>query len=307
MGLSPSSAFLVPAATPDTTNSQQIGATAPKAAGSWRAQTLSQALDEVLFPTILASILTPKSITLEVSGPAGELEIGTTHTRTLTATFNPGRIRNGDGTDGPELVGTGSFGFTFSGTGLPNTTQGNTLTLNNAAVVAGSNNWQVTRVHPEGTGTYTDNKGAAGTNLDGSRAAGSVTDSVSSPSITGVFPYYYIKSPIAFTREQFTAAIAAGNANNIAGATLTKVVASSAGTITIPYNLSSQFLGVAYPGAAKSNYFITTFDSGLLTAVFSTRTTASTSGQGNIWTNETFNYHLTPGPITNSNANIQIS
>lgn len=285
MGLSPSSAFLVPAATPDTTNSQQIGATAPKAASSWRAQTLSQALDEVLFPTIPPTYVQPVA-TITSTLLNNPYEKGSSPQGGLAGSW-----QQNDGGSLTDWVYLRDDVVSSGGSFLP-------IAGFPGFIIPGTYKLRVFfNTGPQ----KPNNKGV----LSGTPPGGFI-DSTGIV-VTVVVPYYYIKSPISFTREQFTAAIAAGNANNIAGATLTKVVASSAGTLTIPYNLNNQFFGVAYPGAAKANYFITTFDSGLLTAVFSARTTASTSGQNNIWTNETFNYHLTPGPITNSNANIQIS
>jgi len=172
----------------DAVQSIAVGGADPAPASEWKTKTIVQALDTILFPTILASISTPKAISLSVSGGGGIVEVGTTVARTLTATFNDGQIENGDGTTGPDLVGAATQ-YTFTGTGISSTPQvGNTLAISNT-VVSGSNNWAVSVDHDAGTGAYYDNKGVAGTNLYEFRVAGSIT--ASSPTITGRYKQFY--------------------------------------------------------------------------------------------------------------------
>ena len=174
----------------DSVESVAVGGADPTLASEWKTKTIVQALDTILFPTILASISTPKAISLAVSGVNGIVEIGTTVARTLTATFNDGQIENGDGTTGPDLVGAATQ-YTFTGTGISSTPQvGNTLAISNT-VVSGSNNWAVTVNHSVGTGLYYDNKGVSGVNLDEFRVAGSITDTTSSPTITGRYQQFF--------------------------------------------------------------------------------------------------------------------
>ena len=174
----------------DSVESVAVGGADPTPASEWKTKTIVQALDTILFPTILASISTLKAISLAVSGVNGIVEIGTTVARTLTATFNDGQIENGDGTTGPDLVGAATQ-YTFTGTGISSTPQvGNTLAISNT-VVSGSNNWAVTVNHSVGTGLYYDNKGVSGVNLDEFRVAGSITDTTSSPTITGRYQQFF--------------------------------------------------------------------------------------------------------------------
>jgi hypothetical protein len=148
----------------DAVTSIAVGGAPAQAASIWKGLTLVQALDTILFPTILASIQTAKSVALTVSGASGLQEIGQTISRTLTAAFNRGLITNGDNTTGPALVGAATE-YTFTGTGISSTAQaGNTLAVSNT-IVSGSNNWAVTVAHDAGTGDYFDNKGNVGTNL----------------------------------------------------------------------------------------------------------------------------------------------
>jgi hypothetical protein len=234
----------------DAVTSIAVGGAPAQAASIWKGLTLVQALDTILFPTILASIQTAKSVALTVSGASGLQEIGQTISRTLTAAFNRGLITNGDNTTGPALVGAATE-YTFTGTGISSTAQaGNTLAVSNT-IVSGSNNWAVTVAHDAGTGDYFDNKGNVGTNLDGSRVSGTATDSASAPTITGIYPYFYLKSASPISASDMASAIAGGTA--------TKVVGSSTGTLSIPYNMSAQYLAVAYPASSttKTVYYVT--------------------------------------------------
>lgn len=282
---------------PDATVSMVVGGAAAAAASSWKTKTVVQVLDEILFPTVLASVGLNKSVSLAVNGANGVLEVGESYTRALTATFNRGTIVNGSGvTNSNPLVGAAED-YTFTGTGISSTTQaGNTLTFT-ADVVPGSNSWAVTVTHGAGSGTYFDNKGVAGTNLNASRVAGSVTDSASSPTITGVYPYYYYKSTSAITVAAMVAAIENGTA--------TKVVASSSGTLSIPYNLSAQYIAVAYPitSTLKTRYFVTVSDADAITVVFENVATPSVTTS--LWT-QTYNVHVSKSALTNTNAIIEL-
>jgi hypothetical protein len=252
----------------DAVTSIAVGGAPAQAASIWKGLTLVQALDTILFPTILASIQTAKSVVLTVSGASGIQEIGQTISRTLTAAFNRGLITNGDNTTGPALVGAATE-YTFTGTGISSTAQaGNTLAVSNT-IVSGSNNWAVTVAHDAGTGDYFDNKGNVGTNLDGSRVSGTATDSASAPTITGIYPYFYLKSASPISSSDMASAIAAGTA--------TKVVGSSTGTLSIPYNMSAQYLAVAYPASSttKTVYYVTALDNGAITVVFNAVETQS--------------------------------
>jgi uncharacterized ubiquitin-like protein YukD len=106
----------------DAVTSIAVGGAPAQAASIWKGLTLVQALDTILFPTILASIQTAKSVALTVTGASGLQEIGQTISRTLTATFNRGLIQNGDNTTGPDLVGDATE-YTFTGTGISSTAQ----------------------------------------------------------------------------------------------------------------------------------------------------------------------------------------
>jgi hypothetical protein len=283
----------------DDVNSIAVGGAPAQAASIWKSLSLVQALDTILFPTILASIQTNKSVVLTISGTSGTLEIGQTISRTLTAAFNRGLIKNGDNSTGPELVGAATQ-YTFTGTGISSTAQvGNTLSVSNT-IVSGANNWAVTVQHDAGTGDYFDNKGNVGTNLDASRVSGTTTDSASAPTVTGIYPYFYLKSSSPISSSDMATAIANGTA--------TKVVGSSTGTLAIPYNMSAQYLAVAYPSTSttKTVYFVTALDNGAITVVFNAVATESVNSPDSFWSGISYKVHTSIGAITNSNPTIEL-
>ncbi|MCX6964785.1 MAG: hypothetical protein NTW41_05480 [Verrucomicrobia bacterium] len=277
--------------------SVSVGGAPAAPASAWKAKSLVQVLDDILFPTILASVGSAKSLDLAVSGTSGTLEIGTSVSRTLTATFARGTITNGSGSANANPLVGDATGYTFTGTGISSTAQaGNTLAIT-TAVVSGSNNWAVTATHAAGTGTYTDNKGVAGSNLAASRAAGSLTDSTSSPAITGVHPYYYLKSASPISASAMVTAIQNGTA--------TKVIAASTGTLSIPYAPSAEYLAVAYPATSttKTRYHVTALDNGAITVVFSPVATQTVTTA--LWS-QSYRIHTSTGALTNSNATIEL-
>ena len=277
--------------------SVSVGGAPAAPASAWKAKSLVQVLDDILFPTLLASVGSAKSINLAVSGASGTLEIGSSHSRTLTATFTRGTILDGNGsTNANPLVGAAST-YTFTGTGISSTAQsGNELTFT-AAVVSGTNNWAVTSAHAAGTGSYFDNKGVAGTNLDAQRAASTATDSTSAPAITGVHPYYYLKSASPISAADMVAAIQNGTA--------TKVVAASTGTLSIPYSPSAEYLAVAYPSTSttKTRYYVTALDNGAITVVFQPVATQTVTTA--LWS-QSYRIHVSGSALTNSNATIEL-
>jgi len=285
----------------NTVMSTQVGGALPEPASTWKTRTIVQSLDTILFPTVPPFISMPKSASLSVSGATGVQEVGSLVARTLTATFNRGRITNGDGSLGPELVGA-SGSFNYSGTGTALTSIGS---LGSIAVVFGSNQWGVSFSHGAGSGPYYDNKNNTSTALDGSRASGIVT--ASTAAFTGVYPWYHLKSPVTFTAAQFAAAITAGNATNIhASAVLTKVIAEANGTISIPYNVSGRFVGAAYEATltTKTQYYVTALDNGAITAVFNavvTQNNVTTS----LWTRN-YKMHISTNSLTNSNPTLEL-
>lgn len=281
----------------DSVVSVAVGGAPAAPASAWKSKNLVQVLDDILFPTILASISSAKSLTLAVSGSSGTLEIGSSHSRTLTATFGRGTILDGNGSlNANPLVGAAT-GYTFTGTGISSTSQAGATLSFTAAIVSGSNSWAVTAAHAAGSGQYFDNKGVAGTNLDASRSAATATASSSTPTITGVHPYYYLKRSTPITTADMVAAIQNGTA--------TKVIAASTGTLSIPYAPSAEYLAVAYPSTSttKTRYFVTALDNGAITVVFAPVSTQTVTTA--LWS-QSYRIHVSTGALTNSNATIEL-
>jgi hypothetical protein len=292
MGLSPSSSFLVPASTPDTTNNQVIGALAAKQASQWRQQTISQALDEVLFPTIPPTFNQP-TLTLSTTWPSF-VERGTQTIGNMTPTWtqnqagaalNYNQITNG--AEAASIQGSPQV--------VPNVfTSPVTSTITFAI-----------RVNYLAGSPIPNNKGVLVPNPIG---AGSIVSNA--VSVTGIYPYFYLKSPVPFTRQQFVNAIANDTANAIhASAVLTKVVSPANGTLTIPYNLNAQFFGVAHANGTggynnKLSFYTSESDQGPIAAAFTVGD--QTTAVNFRWSGQSFRYYITPGAITNSNPNIQL-
>lgn len=284
----------------DSVTSVVVGGAPSQPASTWKNRSIVQVLDTILFPTLDATITTSKSVTLAVNGASGTIEIGEFISRTLTASFVRGTITNGDGTvNANPLVGLATQ-YSFSGTGISTINQAGSSLGINVAVVSGTNNWAVTVNHSIGTGSYFDNKGNIGTNLDAQRVAGTTTDTTSAPTITGILPFFYLKSSSPITAAAMAAAITAGTA--------TKVVSVSTGTISIPYNMSAQYLAVAYPAGSttKTIYFVTSLDTGAITLVFNPVTTLSVNSPNGYWTNQSYKIHVSTSAITNSNPTIEL-
>ena len=279
------------------------GADAGIQASEWKTKSVVEVLDTILFPTIEASIASNRSVSLAVNSPTGTLEIGRSLSRTLTATFNQGSIANGDGTSGPALVGAATQ-YTFTGTGISSTSQaGNVLSPGNLTVVSGSNNWAVTVTYGAGSGAYYDNKGNVGTNLDGSRVSGSVSDTSSSPSITGLYPYFWGVSSTALTASEIAAEIAAGNA--------TKVVASAANTITIQFNASSQYLWFAHDAnyTTKTIWYVSALNTGSIgggTNLFASAQSQSVNSPDSFWSGVSFKTYITNYATSTGSDSMQL-
>ena len=151
-----------------------------------RGNTIEYLFNELLFPTVLAYIDTANTASLNL--PTGTtVEVGTTYSSAATGTYDPGLIKDGDDTNGPNLTGDASeYIFSLpSGVDHTYTASGNTQahTFTSYDVVFGSNIWEVSISYHDGTGTYYNNKNVAGSNLDTSRIADTVSGN--SGTVTG--------------------------------------------------------------------------------------------------------------------------
>ena len=174
----------------DGVRSTATGGAEPALASDWKKKSIVEVLDTILFPTTQASVSAPASATLTNSNTATKVEVGTIKENVLTSTFDRGKIENGDGSVGPDLVGPAK-NYKFEGTGITspiNQTNNNDLTVS-TEIVDGDNQWKVTISHDAGTGDYFDNKNNQGTNLDEQRSAGSKVGYT--PTVTGAYKQFY--------------------------------------------------------------------------------------------------------------------
>jgi hypothetical protein len=150
--------------------------------------------DDLLFPTVLASIQTQHSVKL--TGVSTQtVEVGLSMSPFLTGTFIPGVIENGDGSTGPNLVKDSTsmvFRNPNDSSMLPPVTPVANVAIKFApayAITFGSNTWDVLADFPAGAGPYYNNKGVSGTNLDAYRVSG--IDHDESNVVTGRYYYWY--------------------------------------------------------------------------------------------------------------------
>jgi hypothetical protein len=282
---------------PDTMQSTTAGGATPTPASTWKTRTIVQVLDAILFPTNPPTISTQKSVTLNVSGDSGILEIGTIHNRTLSHVFERGIITNGDGTQGPPLVGAATSSAVYAGgPGITGSTTNGAL--GNLAVLPGTNNWTVTITHAVGTGNYFDNKGNIDTSLNSFRAAGTVSDVTSSPTITGIYPYYWGVSSTQPTTTTIAAAISGGSAN--------RVLADSNGTVSITFGAAAQFIWFAHAEiyTVKTKWYNTDLNQGNIGAgnfILSPLDQAVSANNGS-WTNVNYKVYISGGATNTSGA-----
>jgi len=145
---------------------------------------MSEIIDEILFPTVLASIKTAASVSATITPAAKKVEVGANVNVSATPSFTQGLIKNGDGTNGPKLVGPATaYKLLIKGAIEATNTDGAPLAVTYVAEY-GANLAKVVVDYSAGTGAYKDNKNNTGTNLDASRASGSVNSN--SVTYTGV-------------------------------------------------------------------------------------------------------------------------
>ena len=89
-------------------------------------------------------------------------------------------------------------------------------------------------------------------------------------------------------------------------ADLPSYVINAGKPISIPYNVSGQFVGAAYEAGltTKTIYYVTALDNGAITAVFNAVQT-----QNNVttafWTRN-YKMHISTNPLTNSNPTLEL-
>jgi len=152
--------------------------------------------NSLLFPIIQAWISSNRSGSMSGVSSA-TVEVGIIMTPSGTASFSQGLIKNGDGSNGPALVGpAASYEFKLptgqSDPAVPVPATGNSQAYSFSltySIQFGSNKWSCIILYDAGTGNYQDSAGNNASNLDGSRGAGSLT--VNTSTITGRYYFFF--------------------------------------------------------------------------------------------------------------------
>lgn len=256
--------------------------------------TLQDFVEDLLTKTFYPVLTGP---TFSLTNNAGVREIGSSSAITLTFNFNRGNI----------------LGNTVSGIWQPTVTQGfragaaSSYSFN--GVAQGGNTKLITPTLLESgntfTGTVTYATGiqpldSKGNDFDDPLAG--ATSPTQSTTVQGIYPYFYYKSNTPITAVAMQTFIEDGTA--------TKILESSTGTLPIPYNVTGQYMAVAYPNAstAKTKYFVTTLDSGALgnpTSPFDLGSTLLCNSPDSYWQDISYRIHISP-LLTNSNAIIEL-
>lgn len=161
-----------------------------------KGKTYDELWDMLLFPTTLAYVQTARSLGYTGLSSA-YAEPSASYTPTLTATYNPGLIYNGNATPGPNLTGD-AYHYVFKLPGgaveLSEAYAGNSRArVYTTPVLVGNagatHTWSVDVSYNAGSGAYYDNKGNPGTNLYAQRVAATI--SANSGTITSRNKRYY--------------------------------------------------------------------------------------------------------------------
>ena len=222
---------------------------------------------------------------------AGLREVGSSFNITLTFDFNRGKI----------------LGKLVDGIWVETVPQADKLGIATSYLlkgVSGSNNsssFNVTTIL--GTNTLTGSvtygigaqpKDSKNNNFESPFPAG--TSPIQSTSFEGIYPYFYYKSTSPITPEIMQSAIANGQA--------TKVVASSTGTITIPFAANGEYIAVAYPvlTTTKTVWYVNALDNGEIPGgLLGGVNTLPCNSPTGLWNNVNFKIHVSAGLITQPN------
>jgi hypothetical protein len=242
----------------DGVRSTATGGAEPALASDWKKKSIVEVLDTILFPTTQASVSAPASATLTNSNTATKVEVGTIKENVLTATFDRGKIENGDGSVGPDLVGPAT-NYKFEGTGITspiNQTNNNDLTVS-TEIVDGDNEWKVTISHDVGTGDYFDNKNEVGGNLVEQRSVGSKVGYT--PTVTGAYKQFYGPSASLVTTSAGVRSLPSSRFN-VTGSFVTPIFNDVKFVIAIPATRTLVSVITSNNETITANFVLSTFN-----------------------------------------------
>ena len=241
-------------------------------------------LNKTFYPTFV-------NPTFGLTNNAGLREVGSSFSVTLTFNFNRGQIlgKLDNGIWNPTMLQDYIAGIATSYL-LNGVSGSNNSTAFNVTTILGTNtlNGSVTY------GAGAQPKDSKGNNFESPFPVG--TSPVQSTSFEGIYPYFYYKSLSPITPAIMQSAIANGQA--------TKVVASSTGTITIPFVANGEYIAVAYPATSttKTIWYVNTLDNGEIPGgLLGVANTLPCNSPTNLWNNVNFKIHVSSGLITQPN------
>ena len=241
-------------------------------------------LNKTFYPTFV-------NPTFALTNNAGLREVGSSFSVTLTFNFNRGQIlgKLDNGIWNPTMLQDYIAGIATSYL-LNGVSGSNNSTAFNVTTILGTNtlNGSVTY------GAGAQPKDSKGNNFESPFPVG--TSPVQSTSFEGIYPYFYYKSLSPITPAIMQSAIANGQA--------TKVVASSTGTITIPFVANGEYIAVAYPATSttKTIWYVNTLDNGEIPGgLLGVANTLPCNSPTNLWNNVNFKIHVSSGLITQPN------
>lgn len=255
------------------------------------AGTTIQGLTELLLnKTFYPTFVNP---TFGLTNNAGLREVGSSFNVTLTFTFDKGKIlgKLDNGIWNPTMMQDYRAGTATSYL-LNGVSGSNNSASFNVTTILGNNNLS-------GSVTYgigVQPKDSKNNNYDNPLPSG--TSPIQNTSFEGIYPYFYYKSTSPITPEIMQSAIANGQA--------TKVVASSTGTITIPFAANGEYIAVAYPASSttKTIWYVNALDNGAIGVsggVLGSETILPCNSPTNLWSNVNFKIHVSAGLITQPN------
>ena len=242
-------------------------------------------LNKTFYPTFV-------NPTFGLTNNAGLREVGSSFNVSLTFNFNRGQIlgKLDNGIWNPTMLQDYRAGTAISYL-LNNVSGANNSASFNVTTNLGTNTLNGSVTYAEGV------KPKDSKNNDYDSPLSSGTSPIQSTYFEGIYPYFYYKSTSPITPEIMQSAIANGQA--------TKVLASSTGTITIPFLPSGEYIAVAYPATSttKTKWYVTPLDNGDIPGgVLGGINTLPCNSPTGLWNNVNFKIHVSAGVLTQHEA-----
>ena len=241
-------------------------------------------LNKTFYPTFVNQ-------TFGLTNNAGLREVGSSFNVTLIFNFNRGQIlgKLDNGIWNPTMLQDYRAGIATSYL-LNGVSGSNNSASFNVTTILGNNNLSGSVTYETGV----QPKDSKNNNFDNPLPSG--TSPIQSTSFEGIYPYFYYKSLSPITPAIMQSAIANGQA--------TKVLASSTGTITIPFAANGEYIAVAYPATSTTKiiWYVNALDNGEIPGgLLGAANTLPCNSPTGLWNNVNFKIHVSAGLITQPN------